>query len=240
MSLLTICENVAAEVGIAQPASIVNSLDPNAIKLLRLANQSGRELARYHDWQSLTTSFTFTSVATQVQTDLLPTDFGRFVYNADIWDRTSNQRLVGPTPHRIWSQLLNGVTGGVAGWWRLIAGQLNILPVMAAGHTVAFDYVSRNWAASSGGTAQATFQADTDVCRIIANTGETIGEDLIELEMTWRWRKTLGLPQYAEDMATCEREKEKAAGRDRGTGRMRPASTNFDYPPAPFWDGTVG
>jgi hypothetical protein len=149
-------------------------------------------------------------------------------------------KLIGPTPSRYWSQLLNGITGGVSGWWRLLGGQLNVLPVMTAGQTVAFDYITRNWAASSGGTPKAAFDADDDVCAIIANTGETIGEDLLVLEMIWRWRKSLGLAQYAEDMVTCEMEKEKAAGRDRGTGRIRtdPAGTN--WPPPPYFGGTVG
>lgn len=234
MSLLSICQEAASQLGLRQPAQIVGSTDLTAQILYRLANQAGKELMRYHDWQKLVTEVTFTSLATQEQTGAIDADdFDRMIYNAEVWNRTSNIRFTGPTPQRVWQQLKLGISGGSSGWWRLIGNELNILPVPAAGFTLAFETISKRWAESSGGTLQSSFLADTDTARV--------PEDLIVLEIVWRFRHSRGFGQYAEDMATCEREKEKMASRDRGTGRIRPESIEGDdLPPQPIWTGTLG
>lgn len=239
MSLLSICQEAASQLGLRQPATVVGSTDLTAQILFRFANQAGKELMRYHDWQNLTTEVTFTSLATIEQTNAFPSaDYDRMVYNPEVWNRSSNLRYTGPTPQRIWQQLKTGISGGIIGWWRILSGELNIYPAPTAGQTIAFEYISKRWAQSSGGTAQATFMADTDTARI---TGDGRDEDLLILEMVWRFRQSRGFAQYAEDMATCEREKEKMASRDRGTGRIRPESgvRETDWPPYPVWTGSL-
>lgn len=232
MSLLSICQDAASQLGLRQPATIVGSTDLTAQILFRFANQGGKELMRYHDWQALVTEVVVTSTASVVQTGMLPADYDRMIYNAEIWNRSDNLRFTGPTPQRIWQQLQTGVAGGIVGWWRIKGGQLNLFPAPSAGKLIAFEYVSKNWASSSGGTRQTLFMADTDIT--------PLDEDLLTLEMVWRFRHSRGFAQYAEDMATCEREKEKAASRDRGTGRIRPEDTReTDWPPYPTWTGTI-
>jgi hypothetical protein len=235
MSLLSICQDAASDLGLRQPAAIVGSTDLTAQKLFRFANSGGKQLARYHDWQALTVEQTFTTLAQVVQTDALdPDDYDRMIYNPEVWNRSQDLRYAGPTPQRVWQQLQTGiVSGGLVGWWRIKGGQLNIYPAPSAGETLAFEYVSKRWARSSGGTEQEKFEADTDTT--------VLDEDLLTLEIIWRFRHSRGFAQYAEDMATCEREKEKAASRDRGTGRIRPDSDNAaDWPPSPTWVGTIG
>ena len=235
MSLLSICQDAASQLGLRQPTTVVGSTDLTAQILYRLANQAGKELARYHDWNDLIVEQTFTTLAQNEQTDALdPDDFDRLIRNVEMWNRTNDLRYSGPTTQRIWQQLQTSiVTGGLVGWWRVRGGQLLIHPAPTAGETLAFEYVSKRWARSSGGDAQEKFLADTDTT--------VLDEDLITLEIVWRFRQTRGFPQYAEDMATCEREKEKAASRDRGTGRIRPENGNrtTDWPPYPTWVGTI-
>ncbi len=155
------------------------------------------------------------------------------VYNPEIWDRTSNLRIAGPTPQRYWALLKSGVTtGGVSGYWRILGNQLHVLPVMTAGHTLGFEYITKRWAESASGDPQESFMADTDTAKV--------SEDLITLEIIWRFRHSRGFAQYAEDLSTCEREKEKAASADRGTGRIRPESNDMGaYPLPPTWNGTI-
>lgn len=232
MTLLTIVQEASVILGLQQPSVAATATDLATKKLVRFANQGGRELAKYHDWQTLIVEQAFTSLATEEQTNALPsTDYGRMVYNPEIWDRTSNLRLAGPTPQRYWALLKSGIsTGGVTGYWRIIGNQLRILPVMTAGHTLGFEYISKRWAQSSGGTRQETFLADTDTA--------LVPEELITLEIIWRWRQSRGFGSYAEDLSTCEREKEKAAAADRGTGRIRTES-NDTSPQMPTWNGTI-
>jgi hypothetical protein len=234
MSLLTIVQEAASQLGLRQPSFVIGSPDLTAQLLLRFANQGGKELARYHDWQGLIVEVSATTTATVTQTGvLLAGDYDRMMYNAGLWNRSNNTRYTGPTPQRYWQQLRSGsVSGGSAGWWRIIGNELNIYPAPTAGQILAFEYVSKRWAQSAAGSPQTTFMADTDTARI--------SEDLIVLEAVWRFRHARGFAQYAEDMATCEREKEKAASRDRGTGRIRPERVDNDgYPPAPIFTGTL-
>jgi hypothetical protein len=234
MTLLTICEEVASDLGLRQPSSIVGSSDLTAQILFRLANQVGKHLMRYHDWTALITEVSFTSLATQEQTDLLdPDDYDRMIYNAEVWNTTSAQRFIGPTPQRYWRQLASGlITAGSPGYWRIIGNQMHILPVMTAGQTIECEYISKRWARSGAGTAQSAFMADTDTT--------VLDEELFVLEMVWRFRKSRGFGQYAEDLATAEREKEQRASRDRGTGRIRPENVRRDSPSPPTWSGSIG
>lgn len=233
MSLLSIVQDAASQLGLRQPSFVVGSTDLTAQILFRFANQAGKELMRYHDWQALVVEVSATSTAAVIQTGMLPSaDFDRMIYNAEVWNRSDDLRYTGPTPQRFWQQLQSGETGGVVGWWRIIANEMNIYPAPTAGKIIAFEYISKRWARSSGGSAQAKFLADTDTT--------VLDEDLITLEMVWRFRQSRGFAQYAEDMSTCEREKEKAASRDRGTGRIRPVETReTDWPPSPAWDGVI-
>lgn len=233
MSLLTICQDAASQLGLRQPASIIGSTDLTAQILLRFANQAGKELMRYHDWQDLIVEVSATAAATVVQTGMIDGDaYDRMIYNVEIWNRTLNQHYTGPTPQRYWQRLQSsGFSSSSPGWWRILGSELNIYPAPTAGDIIAFEYVKKTWAASSGGAAQAKFEADTDTT--------VLDEDLLVLEIVWRFRQSRGFAQYAEDLATCEREKEKAAARDRGTGRIRPEDGNIGYPPAPIFNGTI-
>jgi hypothetical protein len=59
----------------------------------------------------------------------------------------------------------------------------------------------------------------------------------MELGVTWRWLRAKGM-DYAEELATYEREVEKAAARDRGMKSYVIANTQEEAP-EPFWAGTV-
>lgn len=231
MSLLTLIQEVAGSLNLPVPSAVVGNTDPDAILFLNLAKREGRELARRHDWQKMVVEHTQTTLATVAQT-ALPTAYDHFVPDVEIWNRTNNTKYTGPVSAYDWVRLNTGISGGVSGWWRLIGGALNIYPAPTAGETIAFEYVSKNWCQSSGLVGQATWVADSD-------TG-IISEELMALGVTWRWLRAKGM-DYAEDMATYEREVERAAARDRGLRVMAIGKTNADqYPPVPFWNGTIG
>lgn len=213
-----------------QPSVVVGSTDLTAQILLRHAQATGKQLSKYHDWQALTIENAFTSVAAVIQTDGLADDYDRMVHNPEVWNRTLHLRYMGPTPQRTWQRLQAGIGAGVIGYWRLLGGSFQVYPAPTAGQTIAYEYVSKNWCTSSGGDGQALWMADNDVC--------LMPEDLITLGIVWKFRQGRGFAQYAEDMETYEREIEKAAARDRGTGKIRPAN-NVNWPPQPTWSGTV-
>lgn len=235
MSLLSIIsgadEGAAVLCGLTAPATIIGSLDPNVPLLLRLAQQEGRELARRHDWQALRVAYTVATLAAQAQTDF-PTDFDRLMPYPELWNRTRSQKYLGPVGARQWQQILSsGMSGGVPGWWCIIGGVLQITPAPTAGETLAFDYMSKNWAASAAGGAKAKFELDTDVARI--------PERLITLGIVWRWKKSKGF-DYAEDMATYEREVEREASNDGGLGMLQLSDASLeDELGGASWAGVV-
>jgi hypothetical protein len=226
MTLLSIVQNVAVSLSLGEPSSIVTSTDPAIRKLLRFANQAGKQLAKYHDWQDLVVEQTFSTLAQRVQTNALPpVDYDRLLYRPVIWDRTENRKLIGPTDQKTWARLQTGVGLGGTYYWRLLGSQLNVIPNPSAGHTLGFEYVSKRWVLSSVGDPQETFTDDTDTCRV------PVFEDLLELELVWRFQQSTGFAQYAENMKTCEKEKELAAAADRGSGEVGEDKTDVvNYP----------
>jgi hypothetical protein len=228
MSLLTICQGAASSLSLPAITAIVGSTEANSALLLTLAKREGRELMRRHDWQNLVVAHTWTTTATVAQSLALPSDYDRFVPDVEIWNRSANSNLVGPTPSNTWQRLQSGISGGVTGWWRIIGNVLQVYPAPAAGLTFALDYVSKNYCESSGGTDQSDWAADSDLGRV--------PEHLIELGVMWRWLRAKGM-DYAEELATYEREVEKASARDRGVATA--VVSNSGDITAPFWDGTV-
>jgi hypothetical protein len=231
MTCLTLIQDAAIDLGLAPPAAAVGSTDATARKLLRLANKEGDELLKRHDWQVLTTERTFTSLATVEQTGFIPDDYSRLIYNAEIWDRTRNLKFAGPTPSRVWQELQSGLSGGIVGWWRLLGGEINVFPAQDAGNTLAFEYISKNWAVSSGGTARAKFEEDTD--------DTLLDEQLMVLGIVWRFGASTKGFDYSEALADYERALEKVASRDRGTGVIYPPPAESTIPPLPTWSGTI-
>jgi hypothetical protein len=229
-TLLEICQDAAAELGLPTPSVIVGASGATERRLLRHAQAAGRHLFRYHDWQALTEEHTFTSTATVAQADGLASNYDRMVHNPEVWNRTLHLRYMGPTPQRTWQRLQAGIGAGVIGYWRLLGGEFQIYPAPTAGQTIAFEHVINEWCQSSGGDGQDKWMADTDTPKFV--------DDLFTYEIIWRYRHARGFAQYAEDMETSEREKEKAAARDRATGRIRPAN-QVNWPPQPTWSGTV-
>ena len=236
MSLLDIVANVAAEVGVDEPATVINNGDPNIVRLLALAQRSGSLIAKRHDWSALFNQHTWISTAAEAQPDAFPSDFSRMNYMSDIWNETINLRYIGPSNIKDWQWLKHGAAAGasgVIGYWRIIGGQLNLFPAPTAGQTLALEYITSKWAKDSGGTPTTSgrFEADTDEPRVPS--------ELVELDIIWRWNKRHGL-DYAEDMSDFERELERASSRDRGMNVVTVGGRRADTPQALTWPGTIG
>lgn len=53
MTLLTICQDAANEIGVPSPSTVVGSTDTTNIQLLAAANREGKNLVAGYDWQTL-------------------------------------------------------------------------------------------------------------------------------------------------------------------------------------------
>lgn len=93
-----------------------------------------------------------------------PSDYDRLVDRTE-WDKTQHWEALGPETGQQWQWLKSGfISTGPRVRFRPLGGLFQIWPAIGAAHMMGFEYVSKNWANASTGTAQASFQADTDTC----------------------------------------------------------------------------
>ena len=203
MSLLTIGQDAADQLGIVRPSTVYGNAAVEVRKLLRYANQAGRHLCKL-DWQELRTEKTFTSLAAETQTAMVATDLDHFV-DETFWNRTSKRPLYGPKTPQEWQTIKATVTSGVVDSFTYRGTDILVNPTPTAGHTFAYEYISTKFCESSGGTPAAAWAADTDVARI--------SEELFTLEIVWRYKHGEGLP-YQDDFNVCEEFKKKLFGQD--------------------------
>lgn len=210
MSLLTLIQDVSKSLGVPAPSVVMASADTRVLELLVTANSVGNELTRRYFWQELTQEASFTASGTINQgylTGSIATDFGYWI-DQTFWDRTSRQQILGPVTAQEWQSDMSWAV--VSPPYKFIV-QGDILKVgptaIAAGDTMVFNYITKNWCQSSTGTGQSAFAADTDTT--------VIPEELFKLELIWRWKQSKGLA-YAEDMETAEEQIDRYTGQNAG------------------------
>src|SRR5262249_37834370 len=110
LSIGTLINNVAVEVGLAASAAPLSSSDPNFVQMVVLANKLGQELLRRAEWQQLNRTYTFTTNSSgpptpEVSFYPLPNDFNRMI-NQTAWNRTSRLPMAGPLTAQGWEGLV--------------------------------------------------------------------------------------------------------------------------------------
>lgn len=213
MSLLTIIQATCKRVGLNSPASAIGLTDENVLRMIELANEEGLELSARNRWQNMIRESTHTTLAAESQgliTAIAGTDFN-YILNDTIWNRTQNRRWY-PVDDTQWQQLkASGITGPNVNF-RLRGNYLLANPSPTAGHTIAFEWITKNWCESNAGTGQSVWSADTDVGRL--------SETLMTAGLVWRWKASQGL-EYAEDFRKYEIQVNDAIARDGAKGHLK-------------------
>ncbi len=235
MSLLTLMQDVTSAIGLPVPTVVTTSSDANVVTLLALANTAGTALMKRYEWQELT-SFSGTIQATgSIDIGSITTIFGSGfdrIVNQTFWDNSMRQPIDGPVTIQQFQQgLANNVTGPPY-YFFIYGGRFKIGPTAIA----ATDYctcftISKNWCASSGGTGQSAFAADTDVT--------VIPQELFKLDLIWRWKQKNGL-SYAEDLQTAEQSIETYIGQNTPARVLFLGGRNIYYNtniPEGYWPG---
>lgn len=211
MTCLSIIVSVCARLSLPQPTAAFGSTDPQVLQMLDLLNEAGNELAGDAPWEALVEQQTFTTTATPAQAAALPADFDRFIPNS-FFNRTTVRQVYGPLTSQEWQALQTlPALGTIYLGYRERSGQFLFTPTPPAGQTIAYEYVSAYWAKSALAVAQPAYLADTDLT--------FLSEELLKASLRWRFLRAKGL-DYAEEMATFERLKERAMGRDGGASAL--------------------
>jgi hypothetical protein len=189
MTLLTICQDAANLIGITAPDAVTSSTDTSTIQLEACANQEGRAQVQKYSWEVLIQEGSHTTVAAESQGAMITiaTDFGRFS-NQTLWNRTTDRRYYGPITAAEWQRILAVVSGGITNYFRIRGGNLLMHPTPTAGESVKFEYVSKNWVDTAGGTSANAdkFSGDSQTT--------VLEEELVVLGVVWRFLKLKGLP----------------------------------------------
>lgn len=221
MTLLSMCQQVARETGYSVPTTVIGNNDLIVAKLLASAQTEGRMLAdgkisdKYgnvialHDWTALTKEQTFSTAAGTASyamaTVFSDGDFKRFV-NDTWWDRSDNRemQLIGA---ETWQYYKSGIVGsaGIRTKFRKRGTNLILEPTPSAIHTLAVEYVSKNWCMAAGGASQSAWAADSDV--------GILDEDIMVLGIKWRFLKSMKA-FYAEEKKEYEDTLVSAMGSD--------------------------
>ncbi len=168
LSLLAMCQRALREKAeFNVPSTIVGNSDPSAVRLLALADRTGRDLMRLHLWQAMIQTYTFPTVAS-TGTYALPTDFQRFL-NLTQWDRTNYTPLRGPVSAAEWEVDRSGNLSSasqIMSMFRIAANLMEIYPTPTSVRTIAYQYVGKFWIIASGGSSATKeyFTVDTDTC----------------------------------------------------------------------------
>jgi hypothetical protein len=199
MTLLTLINSVQRVEALEVSSNIITNTNPTVQQLRGLADMEGRELALRYTWSVLQKIETHSALAAEDQGTLvsIAADISlTHIRHMTMWNQTTTRRVEGPLSPREWSDLKGS---GIAYAWdhfRIYNGKLYITPAPTLADSIAFEYISKNWCQSSGGTAQAAWAADTD-------TG-ILDEDIMALGVRWRWRRSIGL-DYSEEFNDYER-----------------------------------
>lgn len=209
MSLLTVLEEVCGRQNVPVPTTVMGSLDTQVQQLRRLLQEEGMDLAKRGDWEGLLVEATHTTLAAEDQGAItsIATNGFRSITNETMWDRTDKLPvpLIGSVA---WQGMKAMASISPRYRYRLRGGKLLLTPTPPAGHTLAFEYVSKNWILGADGTTyKKYFTLDTDTI--------ILPEELVLMGLRWRWKKEKGL-DYAEDMRTYEYQVADALGRDGG------------------------
>lgn len=224
MSLLTIIQTAADRCSLARPTAVTSDTDANIKMMLRLATEEGQSLRDRVDWQEITKEHTFTTVAAAAQTSSVPDDFHRVIPDT-MFNRDTNRKVWGPMSPNEWQLIQSSLVTRVDPAFRLRGGTILFSPTPTAGENVYYEYVSKNWCQSSGGTEQSAWAADTD-------TG-ILDENMMALGVIWRFKRARGL-DYSEEFNEYERRVNHAMQRDGSRPRIylsEPKNERVPYPP---------
>lgn len=236
MSLLTVAQAVAEEIGVPSPSTVVGNSDKDAKRLLRILNRAGRILAK-KNWTILQLEHTFSTSNGTASYDL-PSDFDRII-DVTAWDRTQYWQMRGAMNAADWQVKKSALiaTTSLRSNFRIKpdtrVNKFFIDPTPSGTNSMVFEYVSNQWVKDAGNTTGKTaYAVDTDV--------SLIAEELLELEGIWRMLNRKGFA-YAEEKLEAERQIALAFANDRaitvlnmGAGTASPVDAALNVPEGGF------
>lgn len=195
MSLLTICNRLAENVGLAETTEVISSTRRDWAEAVVLSNMVGDELARRVDFGALRVSAALTGDGTNKTFDL-GDDFSRIIPGIGV---TYGGGIIRPLTNAEWASL--EPVAGAPRYMLLEGRNLTLWPYLEDGAVVSARYQSKNWCSNNG----REWAADTDT--------SLISEELMLKGLIVRWRRQKGMA-YEDYEAEYEADLAALAGFD--------------------------
>jgi len=186
VQIKAILDEVLRESGFTAPSAYATSNNDADKQAFALANRALRTLTT-DSWRSLYRAHTFTMTSATAYD--LPVDYREIVPDT-MWNTNSNLKVIIPPSDEVWAYLqANDVATGVQEIARITEGQLHIEnPTPGSG--IRFEYITNHPVTANDTTTKARFTADNDTC--------LLDDDLLIMDIKWRWNKLKGLPWEAD------------------------------------------
>jgi hypothetical protein len=181
VTLLTIAQGLAQNVGLPTPSSVVGSTMRTWQEALQFVNEAGEELARRVDWGALQANATLTGDGTN-KVHALPAGFGRLSRGVAVRVGTS---IVRPLSRAEWNTLVP--VEGTPRYFLLEGSEITLWPFLANAATATASYQTERWT-SAGASA---FTADDQT--------SLIDETLMLKGLIVRWRRQKGMAYQDEE-----------------------------------------
>lgn len=211
-TLLSMCQGALDRVNLTRSTQIVSATDQTARTLLGCAQREGSALARRWAWQAMVKEHTFVSIAAAIQTGSLPADWDGRMVNQTFWNRTQMREVSGPITSQQWQSRQANSTPAITDAYRIRNNLIELSPTPSAGWTYAYEYLTKNWCESAGGTEQSAWAADTDVPMLDA--------ELMTMGIRWRFLSVMGM-DFAGAKDDYETEVATSIGRDGSRAIVR-------------------
>jgi hypothetical protein len=225
MNLFQLVDTFCLRTGIPSPALLDGSRDAQALQIVALLNEVLEELTDRWAWTSLQREAVFPAVAAESQgliQSLAPFGF-KFIVNNTIFNRTTRIPLFGPLEAAQWqaSKALGKL--GPLNQYRIIRGELVVIPAGIAGHIYAFEYVSTFSVTDEvGANPGSRFIRQTDI--------STFPDQLLLAGLRWKWKSEKGL-DYGEDFRRYEELVNNAIARDGSRPILDMGQTRYEATP---------
>lgn len=210
ITLLQAARDFCSRTGLRIPAAVATSQDATNQQLMALFNEVLEELVDRWVFEELINETTFTTTALENQGSIYtiaPNGFDRIIDDT-IYDRTQKIPIYGPIGPQAWQQAKAFVPIGPLYRFRIRGGDLLFNPLATAGHTCAFEYVSKNVILDTiTGDYKSSFTLDTD--EFILNSR------LLTQGLRWKWKAEKQLA-YAQEKDLWETSCLNEAGRSGG------------------------
>lgn len=229
MTLLSVCEAVAPQIGINVPTTVVGSTDDDMIDLRAVVRRAAKRIAKGHTWRALTAQASIAGDGTTKAFAItaVAADYDRMPADGQMWTTRLDVPLRHISSLDDWLEIDIREFDYLTGAWTLYGGNFQFTPAPESTETIRFWYQSKNIWTGADTVNKEEFSADADIYRL--------DEHLLELGTIFEWKHSKGL-SYAEDLASFEERFSELATSDRGariirTGRGRlPRGVAVAYP----------